>query len=186
MNSNWGYSPQTINLSHNCRFFGQCDLEICRMTLKSIIYSWAPLRYRRKLSISYPSVNYVRSYKLETPNWGQSLWFLGPCDLKISFWIFVYAKTLYFYLSDRFRLSISWVNITNWKAVSQCYQILYFDALWWLACAYSMKRYICTITIVDTGYCLNVSKIFVLNTRTYLWLHSQPREYIWQRLHMNP
>ena len=36
MNSNWSYSPETTNLGQIWRFLEPCDLEIWRMTLKTI------------------------------------------------------------------------------------------------------------------------------------------------------
>ena len=36
MNSNWSYSPETLSAGQNWRFFVPCDLEIWRMTLKTI------------------------------------------------------------------------------------------------------------------------------------------------------
>ena len=35
VNSNWSYSPETLNSGQNRRFFKPCDLEILQMTLKN-------------------------------------------------------------------------------------------------------------------------------------------------------
>ena len=50
MNSNWSYSPGTLNSGQNRRFFVLCDLEIWRMTLEN---NRAPLLYYTKLCASF-------------------------------------------------------------------------------------------------------------------------------------
>ena len=46
MNSNWSYSPETLNSRQNRRFFGPCGLDILRTTLKN---NRAPLLSNFKL-----------------------------------------------------------------------------------------------------------------------------------------
>ena len=50
MNSNWSYSPETLNSGQNRQFFVPCDLEIWRMTLKN---NRAPLLCCFKLCASF-------------------------------------------------------------------------------------------------------------------------------------
>ena len=50
MNSNWSYSPETLNSGQNRRFFVLCDLEIWWMTLEN---NRAPLLYYTKLCASF-------------------------------------------------------------------------------------------------------------------------------------
>ena len=50
MNSNWSYSPETLNSGPNWWFFVPCELEIWWMTLENIR---ASLRYYTKLCASF-------------------------------------------------------------------------------------------------------------------------------------
>ena len=53
VNSNWSYSPETLNSGQNkWFFFGLCELEIWRMTLKN---NRAPLIWYLKLCVSFHS-----------------------------------------------------------------------------------------------------------------------------------
>ena len=52
VNSNWRFSPETLNLGQNRQFFVLCDLEISRMTLKN---NGAPLPCYFKLYASFHS-----------------------------------------------------------------------------------------------------------------------------------
>ena len=50
MNSNWSYSPETLNSGQNQQFFVPCDLEIWQMTLKN---NRAPLLFFQRCA-SFP------------------------------------------------------------------------------------------------------------------------------------
>ena len=50
VNSNWSYSPETLNSGQNRRFFFLCDLEIWWMTLEN---NRAPFLYHIKLCASF-------------------------------------------------------------------------------------------------------------------------------------
>ena len=50
VNSNWSYSPETLNLGQNGQFFVPCNLEIWRMTLQN---NRAPLLCHFKLCVSF-------------------------------------------------------------------------------------------------------------------------------------
>ena len=50
VNSNWSYTPETLNSGQNRRFFVPCDLEIWWMTLEN---NMAPLLYYIKLCASF-------------------------------------------------------------------------------------------------------------------------------------
>ena len=52
VNTNWSYSPETLNSGQNQQFFVLCDLEIWQMTLKN---NRAPLLYHIKLCASFQS-----------------------------------------------------------------------------------------------------------------------------------
>ena len=58
MNSKWGYSPETLNLGQNWRFFVPCDLEMWRMTLKN---NRAPLLCYFKLCASFHSHPWIQN-----------------------------------------------------------------------------------------------------------------------------
>ena len=57
VNSNWSYSPETLNLGQNQQFFAPCDLEIQRMTLKN---NRAPLLCCFKLCASFHSHQWIQ------------------------------------------------------------------------------------------------------------------------------
>ena len=78
MNSNWSYSPETLNLGQNCRFFSQCDQEIWRMTLKN---NWVPLLCHFKLCVLFRSHLWIQT---GVTVWKRSIWgkiCLDLCDL---------------------------------------------------------------------------------------------------------
>ena len=58
MNSNWSYSPETLNSDQNQRFIVPCDLDIWRMTLKS---NRAPLLCYFKLYASFHSQQWIQT-----------------------------------------------------------------------------------------------------------------------------
>ena len=57
MNSNWSYSPETLNSDQNRRFLVSCDLEIWWITLKN---KWAPLPYYVKPCTSFQSHGWIQ------------------------------------------------------------------------------------------------------------------------------
>ena len=81
MNSNWSYSPETLNL-------GQNRLCFSRVTLEFDVWPWKTIGH-----LFYATSSFVQhfiaigEFKLElqpeTPNLGQIRWFLEPCDLEI-------------------------------------------------------------------------------------------------------
>ena len=58
MNSNWNYSPETLNLGQNRQFFVPCDLEIWQMTSKN---NRAPLLCCFKLCVSFHSHQWIQT-----------------------------------------------------------------------------------------------------------------------------
>ena len=58
VNSNWSYSPETLNSCQNRQFFVPCDLEIWRMTLKN---NRAPLLYYIELCASFQSRGWIQT-----------------------------------------------------------------------------------------------------------------------------
>ena len=77
MNSNWSYSPETLNPGRNWRYFIPCDLEIWWMTLE---INRAPLLYYIKLSASFQ----IHLWSLtRNSQFGSKSEFFVPCDLEI-------------------------------------------------------------------------------------------------------
>ena len=58
MNSNWSYSPETLNSGQNWWFFVPCDLEIWWMTLEN---NRTPLLYYIKLCASFQSHGWIQT-----------------------------------------------------------------------------------------------------------------------------
>ena len=58
MNSNWSYSPETLNSGQNWQFFVLCDLDIWWMTLEN---NRAPLLYYIKLCASFQSHEWIQT-----------------------------------------------------------------------------------------------------------------------------
>ena len=59
VNSNWSYSPVTLNAGQNRRFFVPCDLEMWQMTLKN---DRAPLLCCFKLCASFHSHKWIQTW----------------------------------------------------------------------------------------------------------------------------
>ena len=85
VNSNWSYSPKTLNSGQNWRFFDLCDFEIWWMTLKN---NRAPLWCCFKLCASFHS---HRRIKTKVTAWKRSIRvknsdLLSHVTLKFSRW----------------------------------------------------------------------------------------------------
>ena len=82
VNSNWSYSPETLNMGQNWRFSVRCDLEICWMTLTN---DRAPLLSYFKLCKSFQSHRWIQTgvTALNVQSYPKSAMFV-PCDLEIS------------------------------------------------------------------------------------------------------
>ena len=83
MNSNWSYTPETLNSGRNRRFFVPCDLEIWWMTLEN---NRAPLLYYIKLCASFQIHQWIES---EVTVQKRSIWvkignFLSRVTLKFD------------------------------------------------------------------------------------------------------
>ena len=83
VNSNWSYSPETLNSGQNRQFCLPCDLEIWRMSFKNIR---APPLSFFKLCASFRTHWWIQTGVTvwKRPNLGQNRWFFEPCDLGIS------------------------------------------------------------------------------------------------------
>ena len=68
VNSNWSYSPETLNLGQNRQFFVLCDLQIWWMILEN---NRAPLLYYIKLCASFHSHQLIQS---EVTVWKCPIW----------------------------------------------------------------------------------------------------------------
>ena len=78
VNSNWSYSPETLNWGRNWSYFVPCDLEIWWMILEN---NSAPLLYYIKLCASFQIHGW--SHSPETLNSGQNWWVFVSRDLEI-------------------------------------------------------------------------------------------------------
>ena len=81
VNWNWSFSPETLNSGQNRQFFVLCDLEIWWMTLVTIGHLFCATSSFVQYFLAIAETNW--SYSPETPNLGQILQFLEPCDLEI-------------------------------------------------------------------------------------------------------
>ena len=81
MNSNWSYSPETLNSGQYRHFFVPCDLEIWQMTLKNIR---APLLCCFKLCASFHSHWWIQTgVAVQKPPVLVKIEDFLPCDLEI-------------------------------------------------------------------------------------------------------
>ena len=82
MNSNWSYSPETLNFGQNRRFFVPCDIEIWPMTLKN---NRAPILCCFKICASFHSYWLIQTWVTvrKRPNLVKIDVFFQPCDLAI-------------------------------------------------------------------------------------------------------
>ena len=81
VNSNWSYSPETLNLGHNWWFSVLRDLEIWWMTLKN---NMAPLLCRSKLCKSFQSHRWIQmEWQSGNAQFGSKSAIFVPCDLEI-------------------------------------------------------------------------------------------------------
>ena len=81
VNSNWSYSPETLNSGRNWWFFFvPCDLEISWMTLENNI---APLVYYVKLCALFQNHGWIQIGVTIRKRSGQNRQFFVSCDLEI-------------------------------------------------------------------------------------------------------
>ena len=85
MNSNSRYSPETLNLGQNLRFFNLCDQEIWRMTMKKI----GLLFYVTASSVHYFIAICVFKLELQSRNAKfeskLSIFLILTCDVLLSY-----------------------------------------------------------------------------------------------------
>ena len=131
VNWNWSYSPETLNLGQNGRFFVLCDLEILWMTLEN---NRAPLLYYIELCASFQIHQWIQIGVIVRK---RSIWvkigiFLSRVTLKCDRWpwktighLFCVASSFvhHFTASSKFKLELqsgnaqSGSNSTIFKAV---------------------------------------------------------------------
>ena len=85
VNSNWSYSPETLNSGRNSRYFILCDLEIWWITFEN---NKAPLLYHIKLCASFQSHRWSQTWVTVRKH---SIWvkignFLSHVTLKFDRW----------------------------------------------------------------------------------------------------
>ena len=110
MNSNWSYSPETLNSGQNWWFF-------CPMWPWNLMNDLGKQQGTSSILrqafciISKLSVNSNWSYSSEMPNLGQNRWFFVPCDLEIL-----------------------WMTLKNNRAPLLCYFkfCASFHSHWWI------------------------------------------------------
>ena len=84
VNSNWTYSPETLNSGQNRWYFFSCDPEMWRVTLRN---NRAHLLCCFKLCASFHSHQLIQTgVSLETPILGQNRCFLSRVTLKFDGW----------------------------------------------------------------------------------------------------
>ena len=85
VNSNWSYSPETLNSGQNRQFFVPCDLEFSRMTLKN---KRAPFLCCFKLCASFHSHQWIQTRVTvqKRPIWVKIDVFLSSETLKFDRW----------------------------------------------------------------------------------------------------
>ena len=122
MNSNWSYSPETLNSGRNWRYFVLCELEIWWMTLKTIghlFYTTSSLMHHFIA---------IGEFRFELPSGNaQILWFFASCDLEILRMTLKNCRAHHLY---PFKLDASfhshwWVYI--WVTVRKRYNWVKFD-----------------------------------------------------------
>ena len=88
MNSNWSYSPETLNLGQIRQFLEPCDLEIWRMTLKN---NRAPLLSNIKLYASFHHHMWIQTGVTVRKRLS---WVLTSVTLTFDLWPWPFAWTL--------------------------------------------------------------------------------------------
>ena len=83
MNSNWIYSPETLNSGRNWWYFIPCDLPGNLMGDLGIQLGTSSILHQALCIISKPSVKSNLSYSPETLKSVQNWWFFVPRDLEI-------------------------------------------------------------------------------------------------------
>ena len=131
MNSNWNYSPETLNSDRNQLFFVSCDLEIWRMTLKNNgAPHWAD--FDQNVALIYATF------------WSKSAIFV-PCDLEMWRMTLKNNRALLLCQSKLYALFRShvWIQTAvavrkrqNWDKI--CFDLGDFD-LWSLTLTFYME-----------------------------------------------
>ena len=96
MNSNWSYSPETLNSGQNWRFFVTCDLEIWWMTLEN---NRTPLLYYIKVYASF-----------QIHRWVQTEVTVRKLSIRVKIGIFFVPRGL----------EIWWMTLENNRAPLRC------------------------------------------------------------------
>ena len=115
VNSNWSYSPETLNSDQNRQFFVSCDLEIIWITLKN---KRVPLLYYVKPCTSFQSHGWIqigligrkRSIRVKIGN------FLSYVTLKFEGWPWITIGHLFFAVLS---LVHHFIAISEFKLESQ-------------------------------------------------------------------
>ena len=99
MNSNWSYSPETLNLGQIRRFLELCDLQIWRMTLKN---NRAPLLSYFKLYPKFLSHQWIQAGVTvrKRPIWVQIDDILSRVSLQFDVWPWTTIEHLFYATSS--------------------------------------------------------------------------------------
>ena len=113
MNSNWSYTPETLNSGRNRTFFVPCDLEIWWMTLEN---NRAPLLYYIKLCASFQIHRWIQ---IGVTVRKRSIWvkignFLSRVTLKFDGWPWKTIGHLFYIASSLCIISQPSMN-SNWS-----------------------------------------------------------------------
>ena len=93
MNSNWSYSPETLNSGKTRRFFGPRDLEIWRTTSKN---NRAPLLYHYKVYHFVAICEFQLELQSGNHQFVSKLAFFVPCDpdLRLFTWTLLSSRAI--------------------------------------------------------------------------------------------
>ena len=111
LNSNWIYSPETLNSGQNQRLFVPCNIEIWQMTLKN---NRAPLLYYVKLCVSFQTHEWIET--------GVTVWKHSIQIKKSNFctmWLCIFSSTHSLWSDHRkLRKVTMYVSKFGWSSFS--------------------------------------------------------------------
>ena len=136
MNSNWSYSPDTLNLGQNRWFFVSCDLEIWQMTLKN---NRAPLLCYFKLYASFSSHQWIQTRVTvwKCPIRVKIDDFLSCVTLKFDKWkaighLFYVTSSFEHHFIDicKFKLELQSIKCPIWVKINDFFVQCAFENCW--------------------------------------------------------
>ena len=156
MNSNWSYSPETLNLGQNWQFFVLCDLEIWQMTLKN---NRAPLLCYFKLYASFPSHWWIQTGVTvrKRPSWVKIDDFFSCVTLQFHVWPWKTIGHL-FYSTSSFMHHFGAIGVLKLELESGNAQFgsnsTIFRAVWPWNLMYDLEKQLGTSSILLQALCI--------------------------------